>query len=391
VDHCEVLIVGGGPSGSSCARALTRAGVDAWIIDKAEFPRDKVCGGWITPHTVAALGLDLEEYARGRTLQPMTGFEVGVLGKPLTAVDYGRTVSHAIRRREFDHFLLATSGARQRLGEPVQSIERAPGGWCVNGSLHARLLVGAGGHGCPVARHLGRDTASGGEAFAGEEVEFRLEPAADAACAVNRNMPALYFCDDLRGYGWVVRKRDYINIGMGRIGAHGLGEQVHAFLRHLVETGVVAADCTPHFKGHAYLSSQSSTRRPYADGALLVGDSAGLADARSGEGIRAAVESGLLAAMTILEAQGDFRAKQLARHARNLATRFGARDPAAVPEDDGVDSPRTMTGRWLLARPAFVRHVVLDRWFLHGGLPALLPLAPAHNTIDDNPAVGAFL
>src|SRR5271169_6382893 len=149
MDDCEVLIVGGGPGGSSCARALVQAGIDTCVIDKAPFPRDKVCGGWITPQTVTSLELDLDAYGRGRTLQAITSFAVGMVGGRVAKVDYGRAVSWAIRRCEFDDYLLRRSGARLRLGEPVEAIERVADGWRVNGSLRARLLVGAGGHGCP--------------------------------------------------------------------------------------------------------------------------------------------------------------------------------------------------------------------------------------------------
>ena len=45
----DVLIVGGGPAGSTLARALRRSGLDVTVMDKAEFPRDKVCAGWVTP------------------------------------------------------------------------------------------------------------------------------------------------------------------------------------------------------------------------------------------------------------------------------------------------------------------------------------------------------
>ena len=51
---CDALIVGGGPAGSSCARQLRRAGLDVLIMDKQEFPRDKVCAGWITPAVVGS-------------------------------------------------------------------------------------------------------------------------------------------------------------------------------------------------------------------------------------------------------------------------------------------------------------------------------------------------
>ena len=49
MERCDVLVVGGGPAGSSCARALHDAGLDVIVLDRAVFPRDKVCAGWITP------------------------------------------------------------------------------------------------------------------------------------------------------------------------------------------------------------------------------------------------------------------------------------------------------------------------------------------------------
>ena len=49
MDTCDALVVGGGPAGSSCARALERAGLDVVVLDRASFPRDKVCAGWVTP------------------------------------------------------------------------------------------------------------------------------------------------------------------------------------------------------------------------------------------------------------------------------------------------------------------------------------------------------
>ena len=56
MDRCDVLIVGGGPAGSSCAWRLVTAGLDVVVVDKANFPRDKVCAGWITPAVVRVNG-----------------------------------------------------------------------------------------------------------------------------------------------------------------------------------------------------------------------------------------------------------------------------------------------------------------------------------------------
>src|SRR6187399_1861795 len=112
MDRCDVLVVGGGPAGSSCARRLVRAGLDVVVLDKATFPRDKVCAGWITPAVVDELELDLSDYAASRILQPITGFRVAMLGGRDVTLAYERPVSYGIRRCEFDDYLLQRSGAR---------------------------------------------------------------------------------------------------------------------------------------------------------------------------------------------------------------------------------------------------------------------------------------
>ncbi|RQW04100.1 FAD-dependent oxidoreductase, partial [candidate division KSB1 bacterium] len=53
-----VIIVGGGPAGSTCAWALQQKGVDVIILDKKEFPRPKLCAGWITPRVLRRLRLE---------------------------------------------------------------------------------------------------------------------------------------------------------------------------------------------------------------------------------------------------------------------------------------------------------------------------------------------
>src|ERR1700709_181771 len=104
---CDVLIVGGGPAGSACGGPLRPGRPDVIVGDAATFPRDKVCAGWITPQAVTALRLDTQDYARGRTFQPFTGFRVGLIdGRDTTRIAYDRPASFGIRRCEFDHYLL---------------------------------------------------------------------------------------------------------------------------------------------------------------------------------------------------------------------------------------------------------------------------------------------
>src|SRR5215470_13747987 len=112
MDSCDVLIVGGGPAGSSCAWGLRRSCLRVLVLDKARFPRDKVCGGWITPQVLEALDIDSAEYARGRTLQPITGFRISTIANREVEIPYHRAVSYGIRRCEFDEYLLRRSGAQ---------------------------------------------------------------------------------------------------------------------------------------------------------------------------------------------------------------------------------------------------------------------------------------
>ena len=225
---CDALIVGGGPAGSTCAWALRRAGLDVMVLDAAVFPRDKVCAGWITPQVVTDLRLDVEEYRRGRTFQPITGFRVGLIeGGPDIHTTYRHQVSFGIRRCEFDHYLLQRSGARVKAGTPVKSIEhvtsvRNTGGqWIVNDSIRTPLLIGAGGHFCPVARSI-NGPMSAASVVVAQEAEFPIESGGGASCAVLGDAPELYFCRDLKGYGWCFRKGEYLNVGLGRLDRRSL-------------------------------------------------------------------------------------------------------------------------------------------------------------------------
>lgn len=379
--RCDALVVGGGPAGSSCARALVQAGLDVVVLDRRAFPRDKVCAGWITPPVLACLDVDLADYARGRVLQPVHGFAVARLGERAARIDYGRPVSWGIRRCELDHYLLARAGAELRLGEPLRGLRRAGGRWVANDAVEAPIVVGAGGHFCPVAQQLGCATGPPAPVVAAQELEVRLAPEALEKLDVDPRLPELHFEPDLAGYGWVVRKGEWLNVGLGRRagagddtggrGGGGLAAFVARFLARMRAARKVPEALETRFRGHAYLLHGESERPLARDGILLVGDAAGLAYPRSGEGIRPAVESGLLAARAIVAAGGD--PARLAPYAARVEARFGPRAPRAAADPARWLPPawrRALAGR-LLGTPAFARRVVLDRWFLHRAQPPL--------------------
>ena len=369
---CDAVIVGGGPAGSTCARVLHRAGLDVLVLDAAVFPRDKVCAGWITPQVVASLDLDVDEYRRGRTFQPISRFRVGLIdGGDETETEYGREVSFGIRRCEFDHYLLARSGARVRAGTPVTSLRRDGDHWIVNGSIRTPLLVGAGGHFCPVARMVSRSATRPGPAVvAAQEAEFPID--IDwKDCAVRGDAPELYFCRDFKGYGWCFRKGDYLNIGLGRLDRRSLPRATAAFLAFLTATARLPHHVAPRWRGHAYAVYNTPHRRVVDSGVVLIGDAAALAYAQSGEGIRPAIESGLLAAAAIVDAGHRYSRERLEPYATTLRERFGGGGWSSALSKVVPDAIGSALGRRLLSAPAFVRHVVLDRWFLHRHQPAL--------------------
>src|SRR5476649_2706380 len=168
------------------------------VLDKALFPRNKVCAGWITPAVVQALQLDTEAYARERVLQPITAFRTGLIDGGEVETRYQGTVSFGIRRCEFDDYLLQRSGARMRLGQTLKSLEKRGSHWLVNDVITTPLIIGAGGHFCPVARLLGAKLGATEPAVAAKEIEFEMDPEQVADCRVLADTPELYFCRDLR-------------------------------------------------------------------------------------------------------------------------------------------------------------------------------------------------
>jgi geranylgeranyl reductase family protein len=372
MDACDALIVGAGPAGSACAWALRRAGLDVTIIDRSSFPRNKVCGGWITPAVLEELQIDPREYGKTRVLQPLTGFLTGRIGGPEVRTDYGRPVSYGIRRCEFDAYLLERAGARVVQNTSLKRLEREGDQWIVNDEMRAKIVIGAGGHFCPVARHLGAD-ARKETAVAAQEMEFEMTPEQQARCRVRGEVPELFFCADMKGYGWCFRKQNYLNIGLGRLDPKGLPNHVAEFVAFLRKAGKIGFDLPASMLGHAYLLYSKTNRKLIDGGVLLIGDAAGLAYSQSGEGIRPAIESGLLAAKVIAEAAGKYTKENLEPYRAALAARFGesGRD---FSTNVGARLPSSWIeslGRVLLTNGWFSRHVVLDRWFLHRGEPVL--------------------
>jgi menaquinone-9 beta-reductase len=376
MQHFDVLIVGGGPAGASCAWALRRGGLNVAVIDQAEFPRDKTCAGWITPPVLEMLEIDYRDYLHDRVMLPIDGLRAGLIGgaaRGIRGIDirYPRILGYGIRRQEFDDYLLRRAGAQLFTGQPVRSVCKQGGNWLVNDIYRAPMLVGAGGHTCPVARMLGAQPATE-RAIVAKEIEFLLPESSRADCKVRSYRPELYFSRDLVGYGWCFRKGHYLNLGLGRDDHWQLPQHVQQFIAFLeTERGVNLPN--RHLNGHAYLLYGRGKRARMDEGVLLVGDAAGLAFPYSGEGIRPAVASGLLAAQTILEAQGHYSQAHLTPYLARLRHAFGRGGSLKSAVIGAIPAwARAALARSLFSSPSLVRRIVLDKGFLYAHQQATL-------------------
>ncbi|WP_417515803.1 NAD(P)/FAD-dependent oxidoreductase [Marinobacter sp.] len=366
----DLIIVGAGPAGSTLAKALENSGKRALLIDKQDFPRDKTCAGWVTPSVIETLGIDLDDYGNGRTLQPIRRFRIGMMGQQAVENDHGGVVSYGIRRCEFDDYLLARTSTPKKLGTPVKNITRKDGNWLINDAWSTPLLVGAGGHFCPVARLVGDGPGSHETVVAAKEIEFEMTQEQAKACEARGDTPELWFCKDLKGYAWVFRKGNYLNVGLGREDNHKLTGHLQDFVEAMKTAGRVPEALSGRFKGHAYLLYDHAGRALVNDGLLLIGDAAGLAYTQSGEGIRPAIESALLAAEVIRQAQ-NFSATSLQAYGDAIAKRFGHRDSR---KEEGFQVPewiRVPLASTLMRSHWFTRKVVTEKWFLHQEVSAL--------------------
>jgi menaquinone-9 beta-reductase len=292
----EILIVGGGPAGAACAWQLRRHNVPCLVLERASFPRSKPCAGWITPEVFKYLALSPEAYPY--SLTTFTSFRISVRGLKFRLP----TRQYAIRRVEFDAWLLERSGAKV-IQHQADHIAVRNDQYVVDGQFSARYLIGAGGTHCPVRRTL---FDSGAQAhrqalIITKEEEF-LYPYRDDRCHL------WFFEGGLPGYAWYVPKADgYLNVGIGgsaqRLKACGQTLQEHwsDLIERLDQTGLVTG-YTFKPQGYSYTLRVKAPQTRLGN-ALLVGDALGLATKDMGEGIGAAIHSGLLAADSIIHHQ----------------------------------------------------------------------------------------
>ena len=289
----EVIVVGGGPAGSHLARRLAEAGREVVLLDRARFPRDKVCGGGVSVKAAHLVGGLPPALLRAT----VSGALISHRNRWLVEVMLGRPAGFMVTRRELDHWLLERArwaGAVVHQGVAYQDHRVTGRGVevaCDAGRWRARLLVGADGAASRVRRRL----VGQAQRLNQPALEVLLPGGGRSALAGR----ALFDLGAVPGgYGWIFPKGDHLNVGVfSGVGPGVRRSHLRAFLRRyrLEEAGG---------RRLGYPIPLDGARGPWeGPGVWLVGDAAGLAEPMLGEGIYHALLSAEIAAELIISGE----------------------------------------------------------------------------------------
>lgn len=303
----DLAVLGAGPAGAAAALVAARAGLRVALVDRAAFPRDKLCGGGVTGRAAQAMA---EVFGFGPEIAaalPVRHVRLVAAGRVIGDWPDAPAI-HMVMRRDFDARLVAAAlaaGAADLTGRRARAVDAAAPAVVFEGGerLAARVIVGADGAAGVAARALH------GRAHDPATVAFALEAEAPAAAgaAVEIDLEAAAW-----GYGWAFPKRGSLTVGVGGVQARNpdLAARMAAYgARH----GAGGLRC----KG-AFLPTGRVVAGRGA--VMLAGDAAGCVDPVTGEGIAWAMETGALAGRAAVAAlaAGD-PASAAARHWRAMA------------------------------------------------------------------------
>jgi geranylgeranyl reductase family protein len=316
----DVAVVGAGPGGSSTAAALAGRGLKVALIDRSDFPRDKVCGGAVSPRALSSLDeMGLLSRVENAGFRKIRGVRVSspngmdVLGDAPTGTPF-RNYGYTVLRSDFDEIVrlhALDKGATFIGGAPVIDLVRTDG--AVSGvvlrqngrtEVTARAVVGADGPGSNVAKLTDLYSRDPGNLGVASRAVFRNVHDIEDYVEFHFDRSVL------PGYAWIFPLADgHVNIGLGGLAERFKKDGSDVF--HLLDVfmrknkwakdRLVDAEVVLKPQGWV-LPMGGKVKRSVGDGVVLVGDSAHHINPLTGEGIEYSMEAGRMAADVLVRA-----------------------------------------------------------------------------------------
>ncbi len=304
-DRFDVVVIGGGPAGSVAGRCIAAAGFSVGLLEGRRFPREAVCGEFLSPEVLETIhGLGLEGAFRALCPNPLRTFTLAGNGAEIR-VPLGFT-AYGVRRGKFDALLLAAAVAGGvNVLQPAEAtgIERNREGYTIryregrrDRELQCAWVVGAYGRSSPLDRALGRSFVGARTGFTG--VKFHVPAEAVENLRPEEIMIALgegIYCgvshvgDGAATICYLERRTNGIPSSRERIWE--LARRNYNFARVVTPaTRKILQKARVYGTGNIFFG----TRRVVEDGVLMVGDAAGLIAPLAGDGIGIAMEQARL-------------------------------------------------------------------------------------------------
>lgn len=293
----DVIISGAGPSGSSAAYFLGEAGFSVLVLEKCELPRYKICAGG-----VPTSALDYFPFSFDSVLEQDIDRATFVFGYRQVTLPISKGALVMVMRDKFDYLILSKAWAEIIQNTEVQTVIPEDSGYLVKTrqgkSFRSRYVLAADGPNSRVANAMGlRKGRVMGVAL---EVEAKV-PRDLLQSFQGRFLVGFGMLES--GYYWIFPKSGHLSVGLGSM-QKGAGRKLFYWLSQIMQKYQIE---TYRFPQHVHrLPVYEHSREPLQKGGvLLLGDAAGLIDPLTGEGIRHAIESGYLAARSIINQNID--------------------------------------------------------------------------------------
>ncbi|MFO8049418.1 MAG: geranylgeranyl reductase family protein [Desulfosudaceae bacterium] len=297
----DVIIIGAGPAGATCALNLAPRGGRILLLDKQAFPRNKACGGGFTRKARNLFDFDLSDVIETE----ITSVELSLRSCQPVVVNYPRGAGYMVTREKFDHLLVERSsavGVEVRQQTTLREICPSGSGWVVKtdkGNYQGDFVVGADGAASGTARQLGLMRSFNRQAPA---LTAEIEPR-PADLERLQNHVSFDFHVVPRGYAWIFPKKDHFSVGVfsTNMPQKGLNTALTTFINR---RDYLRGRPVRYWKG-GLIPRGGTRQRLVKNNALLVGDAAAMTDPFFGEGIYYAARSGMLAATAITQSAAE--------------------------------------------------------------------------------------